>query len=203
MSNQIFFIFDSHCPWSYATTPLLQAIQQAYPDMPIHLLHAAYYDGGENIGIKTIEQVEADSHVSFSANYHAQRKIGADSTICANLIAWAQNKLPHQVLDIVCMMQDLHFQQGLTLREEDDFADLVKHFKLSAPKKAFAGDKLSKDAEENLLGVEELQEVIETQSIPALLLAKGDELILLNHHLYLKHPEKIVEAVELELADHH
>ena len=47
-----------------------------------------------------------------------------------------------------------------------------------------------------------LQEIINTEAIPALLLAVNDQLILLNHSFYLTQPETIVEAVQLELNKH-
>ena len=37
----LYFIYDSHCPWSYATTPLVNAISEAYPEMNLNLMHCA------------------------------------------------------------------------------------------------------------------------------------------------------------------
>ena len=44
-----------------------------------------------------------------------------------------------------------------------------------------------------------MQEIIGTPAIPALMLAIDDNLILLNHNLYLKDPTTIVEAINLEI----
>ncbi|NTS77188.1 hypothetical protein HR060_09965 [Catenovulum sp. SM1970] len=198
-SCQLFFIYDTHCPWSYAATPLVDAIIQAFPEMELNLLHCAYYDGSANIGVKTTEQVEEVSGITLADAYHQQRKIAADSTISANLMAWVDHKLEEQSFEILKALQALHFQQGLSLNSAEDFDSLIKDFKLSAPNKVFSSDKLSKDAEAIFADIGELQEVIGTQSIPALLLAVDEELVLLNHNYYLKDPQAIVEAIKLEL----
>lgn len=46
----------------------------------------------------------------------------------------------------------------------------------------------------------DMQDVIGTKAIPALLLAVNDNLTLLNHNMYLLEPKAIVEAIKSELA---
>jgi hypothetical protein len=45
-----------------------------------------------------------------------------------------------------------------------------------------------------------LQEIIETQAIPALLLAINNNLILLDHSLYLQNSEGFIDAINTELT---
>lgn len=200
MVAELFFIYDSHCPWSYTATPLVKAIKQAFPDIELHLWHCARYEGDEQIGSKTLDQAEQDSNTVFTPEYKHQLKNAADSTIAANLLAWVANKMPSDALSLLSAIQKQHFEQGNPLKVADDFDDIITQFKLSAPAKVLKHDKFTKDAEFVLGYIEEIQEVIETKAIPALLLAVNDDLILLNHNLYLKDPSAIVEAVKLELA---
>ncbi|WP_371372842.1 protein-disulfide isomerase [Thalassotalea aquiviva] len=198
MNAEIYFIYDSHCPWSYASTALLNHIHHAYKDMPIHLFHVVHYDGSDGIEVKTAKQVQAQSSVTFSENYLRFIQDDKDGTISANLLTWVNKREPAKSLAVLNALQKAHFQDGNPLRQQDDFNDIIKEFKLSPPAKVFRSV-LSKDAEFNLAGIAELQELMQTQAFPALLLAKDDNLILLNHNLYLTKPETIVEAVELEL----
>jgi len=62
-------------------------------------------------------------------------------------------------------------------------------------------NKLTKDAEFAIHDIFEIQEIIGTQAIPAMLLACNENLVLLNHNLYLESPESIIDAVKLELEN--
>lgn len=200
MSAELFFIYDSHCPWSYATTPLVEAIHQAFPEIELHLWHCARYEGDEQISHKTLDQVEQDSTITFTSNYKAQLNNAVDSTNAANILAWVANKMPSNTLPLLTAIQQQHFEQGNSLKATEDFDNVIKEFKLSPPAKVLKSDKFTKDAEFTFAHIEEIQEVIGTQAIPALLLAVNDDLVLLNHNLYLKDPRAIVEAVKQELA---
>lgn len=200
MAAELFFIYDSHCPWSYATTPLVQAIHQSLPEIELHLWHCARYEGDEQISSKNLEQVEQDSNIRFAAEYKEQLKNAADSTIAANLLSWVANKMPSDTLALLTAIQQQHFQGGNPLKDKEDYDDIIEQFKLSAPAKVLKNDKFTKDAEYVLAHIEEIQDLIGTHAIPALLLAVDDDLVLLNHNLYLKDPSAIVEAVKLELS---
>ena len=200
MSAELFFIYDSHCPWSYAATPLVEAIHQSFPEIELHLWHCARYEGDEQISSKTLAQVEEDSNVVFSPLYKEQLKNAADSTIAANILGWVDNKMPNNTLAILSAIQQQHFEQGISLKSPEEFEDLISKFKLSVPAKVLKNDKFTKEAEFTFAHIEEIQEVIGTEAIPALLLAVNEDLVLLNHNLYLKKPSAIVEAVKLELS---
>jgi len=199
MNAELFFIYDSHCPWSYATTPLVNCIAKAFPEMPLNLRHSARYEGDELIEQHTVNSVINDSNVEFSDNYIKQLAQEKDSTVSANIMAWAQAKVPHLSLPLLNAIQNSHFQQGLALTCESDFSEIISEFKISPPNKVFNNNKLTKDAENIIHDTFEFQELINTSAIPALLIAVEDNLILLNHNLYLKNPEAIVEAIQLEL----
>lgn len=199
MSQTLFFIYDSHCPWSYASLPLVEAIVAAFPDLDLQLWHSCRYEGGENISRKTIEAVENDSLIKFDDKYVDQRNLAADSTIAANIMAWATNRSPQDALGILKTIQHEHFVNGNALIEVEDFNVVINKHKLSLPGKVLNKDKFTKDVEYILHDIEELQEVIATDAIPALLFAHNDELILLNHNLYLKEPKAIIDAIKLEL----
>ena len=96
-------------------------------------------------------------------------------------------------------IQKSHFDQGNPLSSQPDFDEIIAVLKLSPPAKVFKSDKLSKDTLVQLEEVFSLQEIINTEAIPALLLAVDDQLILLNHNFYLTQPSAIVDAVQLEL----
>ncbi len=201
MSAELFFIYDSHCPWSYATSQLVNCIAKAYPKMPIHLMHCAYFDGENNVTKETVNTVKELSQVNFSQSYIERLAENKDSTLAANVLTWVERKSAKHSLALLNSIQQAHFQQGNPLTSKDNILPLVDELKLSPPAKTLQSEKFTKDAEYALHDVQELQEVIQTSAIPALLLAHDDKLILLNHNLYLAQPEKIVEAVKLELAE--
>ena len=199
MSAELYFIYDSHCPWSYAATSLVNCISNAYPEMSLNLWHSARYEGDELIEKRTIDTVISDANFTFSTEYINTLDQEKDSTISANLIAWAQLKTPHLVLPLLNSIQKKHFQQGLALTTKSDFTDIINEFKISPPDKVFNNKKLTKDAAFIVHDIFEFQEVINTTAIPALLIAVDDNLTLLDHSLYLQQPESIIEAINLEL----
>ncbi len=199
MSAELFFIYDTHCPWSYVSLPLVNEIAQAFPDINLHLWHSARYEGDENIAKQTIESVSVESNLDFNKAYLDNLTLAKDSTMAANVFSWAQHKIPHLALPLLNRLFKAHFEQGNELLTLDDLAEIIEEFKLSPPKKVFTRDKFTREAEIVIHDIDELQEVIGTQAIPALLLAVEDDLILLNHNLYLKSPKSIVDAIKLEL----
>lgn len=202
MAAELFFIYDSHCPWSYAATPLVNAVNQALPEVALNLWHCAYFSDadGENIITKQqIAQVKELSSVNFSPDYMSKLTQGKDSTLCANLMTWAVGKTPQQALALLNALQAAHFSAGNDLSEQADLNDIIDEFKLSVPAKVINKTKLTTDAAAQVHEIYALQDIIGTQAIPALLLAIDDELILLNHNFYLEDPNTIVDAIKLEL----
>lgn len=193
-------MFDTHCPWSYAALPLVNKIAEAYSDISIQLFHCARYEGDENISKKTLIDVEALSNTRFPTNYTDNLASAKDSTLAANFVSWITTKVPYDALNIVNELMRAHFEEGNPLTCQDDLSELIAEYKLSPPAKVFSLDKLTRNAEIALSEVLELQEVMGTSSIPALLLAIDDKLILLNHNLYLSDHNAIIDAVKLELA---
>ncbi|QOL25117.1 hypothetical protein LP316_12515 [Thalassotalea sp. LPB0316] len=199
MNAELIFIYDSHCPWSYAATPLVEAIAQAYPDIKLNLWHCGHYQGDQTLAQALVKNVEADSNKRFASKYVEPMPFEPDSTMAANLTAWANNKANHQALELLKLIQKSHFEDALPMSSKDELMAICQQLKMSPPAKVFKDDAFSKDAEFIMQDIFDLQEVIGTQSIPALLLAFDDNLVLLNHNLYLKKPSAIVEAVKLEL----
>lgn len=199
MNVELFYLFDTHCPWSYAATSVVNEAATAFPDMKVHLLHCARYDGDDIIDKKLVDAVKNDSNVKFSDAYINNLTNKKDSTIAANLLSWTQYKAHKKALSLLNDLQQAHFLQGNELTSKDDLQAIVDRLKLSPPEKVFKIDKLSKDAESVLMETEEFQEIIGTNAIPAVLLAVDDNLVLLNHNLYLKSPKAIVDAIKLEL----
>ena len=199
MSSELFFIYDSHCPWSYATTSLVKNISSAFPQMPINLMHCAYYDGENKVELSTVNAVKELSDVPFGQDYLKTLTEQKDSTLAANLLTWVQHKSNRHALNLLFDMQKAHFESGNPLTDKDDVQPLIDNLKLSPPAKTLKIEKLTKDAEFTFHDISELQEVIGTNAIPALLLAHNETLVLLNHNLYLENPAKIVEAINTEL----
>jgi protein-disulfide isomerase-like protein with CxxC motif len=204
-SVQLFFLFDNHCPWSYVVTPLINEITNAFPDIELHLWHAAFFDGRNNSNLSSknaeISQVEELANMSFSNHYKNILDQNTNSILSANLMTWAQHKTPKLALSLLNALQDAHFQQGNKLTIPSDFDDIISSLKISPPTKIFK-DKLNKDVLVQLEEIFSLQEIIETEAIPALLLAIDNELVLLNHNFYLTEPKAIVDAVQLEINKH-
>jgi len=199
---QLFFLYDSHCPWSYVTTRLVNEISNAFPDMTLNLWHTAFFDGksGESTSVKMneINEVEKLANIHFSNNYQKTLEQNKDSILSANLMTWAQQKTPNLALPLLNALHKAHFEQGNMLNTQTDLDAIISELKLSPPAKVFKGDKLSKDTLMQLEEIYALQEIINTEAIPALLLAVDEQLILLNHNFYLSQPTAIVEAVQLE-----
>lgn len=205
MAAELFFIYDTHCPWSYAATPLINAVNQNLPEVTLNLWHCAYFsdaDGENIISKKQITEVKELSAVNFSPEYIKNLANGKDSTLCANLMTWAANKTSQQALPLLNALQAAHFGQGNSLTEQADLTEIIDSFKLSVPAKVFNTAKLSKDAEAQVHEIYALQEIIETQAIPAVLLAVNNDLILLNHSVYLENVDAFVEAIKIELNNH-
>ncbi len=203
MAAELFFIYDTHCPWSYATTPLVNAVKQSLPKIAINLWHCGYFsDADSAINKQQLSQVKALSTVKFSPTYIDNIVKGKDSTLCANLMTWAANKTPQQALKLLNTMQTAHFTDGNELTSIEELTEIINQLKLSPPSKVLNNKKLTNDAEAQIHEIYALQEIIETQAIPALLLAVNNDLILLNHNLYLSNPDAIVEAIQLELNKH-
>jgi len=214
MNAELLFIYDSHCPWSYATTKLVNEIAEHYPDMKIHFWHNAVFSSAEyghdiKLEKQQITAVTEASNITFSAEYQTnffadENKSGQpakalDSTLAANLLAWTNHKAPHKTLALLNALQQALFQQGKTLTCIDEVQDIINELKLSPPAKVLTSAKLAKEVEFDLHEIFEIQEIIETKAIPALLLAHNENLTLLNHNYYLSEPATIVEAIVHEL----
>jgi len=200
MSSDLYFIYDSHCPWSYAATPLVLALDEAFPDMEIHAWHCANYDGGNSVGFNTIKTVEKESDVLFSQDYMRFADSPKNSIISANLLTWISSKQPEKLLPVLQALQHAHFVEGNSLGKKIDFIELAEELKLSIPNKVFK-EELSKDALYVLSDISELQSFMGTVSFPALLLVHNEKAVLLNHSQYLNHPDNIVADVRKELKD--
>ncbi|NRB22910.1 MAG: protein-disulfide isomerase, partial [Shewanella sp.] len=61
-------------------------------------------------------------------------------------------------------------------------------------------DELSSEAEYVLSDIAEIQEMIGTNSFPALVITIGDHAIFVDHSKYLSNPQGVVAAVEKEIA---
>ena len=198
MNLELYFVFDSHCPWSYASTPILNALNEEYPEMTMHLLHCAHYDGRDSAGSSQVTAVKTQSNVKFSKDYIQLADKPKNAIMMANLMAWIENKQPKQALAVLNALQKEHFTNDNPLISKSDFDRVINEFKLSPPGKVFKSE-LSKDAEYILVDIEEIQELILTTAFPAMVLLVDDRAVLLQHSLYLERPQKIVEAVALEL----
>ncbi len=202
LSAELFFLYDTHCPWSFVATKLVNEIHKTFPQITLHLWHTAFFDGNSTIKSDKLREVEQLAEIEFSKNYHKIIKQNINSTLSANLMTWAQNKAPSLALPLLNSIQEAHFEHGNPLTTQASFDKIINELKLSPPAKVFKSDKLSKDVLIQLEEIFALQEIINTEAIPALLLAIDDQLILLNHNYYLTQPEAIVEAVQLELTQH-
>jgi protein-disulfide isomerase-like protein with CxxC motif len=199
MTPELYFIYDSHCPWSYASSALINELIQAYPQMQVHAWHCVHYDGSDKVGRKLLDTVCKHSVIKFAQPYLQSVEQCKDATMTANLMAWLGNKHPEKLLSVLAALQKSHFSEGNPFTSMDDFSALIAQFKLSPPNKLFK-PQLTKEAESSLADIGELQEFMGTNAFPALLLTHGDRAVLLDHSLYLKKPTAIVKALEKELG---
>lgn len=198
---ELFFIYDSHCPWSYASTVLVEKILSAFPSITFRAMHISYYDGDNQVSPTTITAVKEFSKVPFGPNYMDTLNYSKDSTLVANLMAWVQNKSTGSAFELLTKLQHAHFVLGNELTDKDSVSEIIDELKLSPPAKSLQVNKLTKDAEFAIHDITEIQDIIGTQAIPAMLLAYNENLVLLNHDLYLENPNAIVDAVTLELEN--
>jgi len=196
---ELFYIYDSHCPWSYASTILVEKVLSAFPSISFRAMHVGYYDGDNKVSPTTITAVRELSQVPFGANYIDTLNYSKDSTLAANLMAWVQNKSAKSAFELLTKLQHAHFVLGNELTDKDSVMAIIDELKLSPPAKCLQANKLTKDAEFAIHDIIEIQELIGTQAIPAMLLACNESLVLLNHNLYLAEPSAIVDAVKIEL----
>ena len=198
-SKDLYFIFDSHCPWSYGATPLVNALHEAYPEMNIHLLHSAHYNGTDSAGEEQMEEVAQLTGLKFGIDHIRYVNSPKNSLKTANLMGWMQSKQPKKVLAVLNTLQRAHFIEGNPLGTKHDFNDVVEKYKLSPSNKVFK-DELSSEAEYVLSDIAEIQEMIGTNSFPALVITIGDHAIFVDHSKYLSNPQGVVAAVEKEIA---
>ncbi len=198
---ELFYIYDSHCPWSYASTVLVEKVLSAFPSITFRAMHVGYYDGDNKVSPTTITAVREFSQVTFGANYIDTLNYPKDSTLAANLMAWVQNKSAKSAFELLTKLQHAHFVLGNELIDSDSVSEIIDQLKLSPPAKCLQSNKLTKDAEFAIHDIIEVQELIGTQAIPAMLLAYNENLVLLNHNLYLENPDAIIDAVKVELEN--
>ena len=201
MSIELYFIYDSHCPWSYAATPLLNAVAKTRSDITIHTLHALHFDGDYAIDNETIDDITRLSDASFGDAYKKVCDTAFDATLIANVMSWVEQKAHGKALNLLNAIQEAIFLNGNALETKEDVNDIIEKFKLSPPAKCLKTEKVAKEAEFALGDIDEIQAIIGTKAIPALLLAVDDELVLLNHNLYIGDPQKIIEAIAIELGE--
>lgn len=199
MSNELYFIYDSHCPWSYAATPLVNLLEKSFPDLIIHCWHCAHYDGSDSAGFDQIKAAEKTSSVKFSKDHLRYADSPKNAILSANIMAWLSSKEPKKVLPFLNALQHAHFIEGIPMASKRDFAGIAEQLKLSMPNKVFK-EELSEDAHQQLSDIAEVQEFMGTTAFPSMLLISGDEATLLNHAQYLKNPREVVDAVEMLLG---
>ena len=199
MHPELYFIYDSHCPWSYAVTPLVNAISESFPEIKIHAWHCAHYDGSDCAGFSQIKEVEKQSQQQFGQEHMRFADSPKNATLTANFMAWLQDKQPEKVLPVLNALQKEHYVEGNPFGCKNDFAVLISDFKLSPPNKIFK-DELSNEALYQQSDIQELQEFMQTTAFPSLLLTHGDNALLLEHASYLNNPQSLVKEVKKILA---
>lgn len=199
MTTELYFVFDSHCPWSYAATPIVNELQQAYPDMTVHLLHCAHYIGKDSAGEEQMEAAAKVSGLKFGRDHIRYVNSPKNSIKTANLMAWLQGKQASKQLPVLNALQRAHFIEGNPLDTKHDFNAIVEKFKLSPSNKVFK-DELSVDAESVLEGISEIQQMIATTAFPAIIMTVNDNAIFIEHSKYLGNPQAVVAAVAKDIA---
>ncbi|MDR8523813.1 protein-disulfide isomerase [Shewanella fidelis] len=195
----LYFIYDSHCPWSYATTPVVAELINAFEFSDLHLLHCAHFNGSDAPKKAQIEQVSKLSKVVFGDNYLTQNKQKVSSIKVANFMSWVQSKQASKEFELLQVIQQQHFVAGNSFETRADFDKLINQYKLSPSNKVFK-DALSHEAESVLAGIAEIGEAIGTNAFPVLVMTSGDQAIFIDHSQHISAPEGVVAAVRKELS---
>lgn len=199
MNTELYFIYDSHCPWSYAATPVVEALQAAFPKMMVNLLHTAHYIGKDSAGEEQVSAVKKVSKVKFGQQHMRYVDSPKNSIKTANLMKWLQNTQPKKQLDVLIALQKMHFLEGNPLDNKHDFSALAEQFKLSPSNKVFK-EELSLDAEQALEDIVEIQQLLGTNRFPAMVMVVDDNAIFIDHSKHLNQPDTVVDAVKQEIA---
>ena len=195
----LYFIYDSHCPWSYATTPVVAELINAFEFSDLHLLHCAHFNGSDAPKKAQIEQVSKLSKVVFGDNYLTQNQQKVSSIKVANFMSWVQSKQASKEFELLQVIQQQHFVAGNSFETRADFDKIINQYKLSPSNKVFK-DALSHEAESVLAGIAEIGEAIGTNAFPVLVMTSGDQAIFIDHSQHISAPEGVVAAVHKELA---
>ncbi|MBR9728044.1 protein-disulfide isomerase [Shewanella intestini] len=200
MTTALYFIYDSHCPWSYAATPVVNALQDAYPNMTVNLLHCAHFIGKDSAGETQMNEAAKASALPFGREHIRYANSPKNSIKVANFMGWLQQgKQANKQLAVLNALQKAHFVEGNPLNTKRDLSLVVEAFKLSPSNKIFK-DELSLDAERVLDDIGEIQQLMGTNKFPALIMTVGDDAIFIDHSQYLSRPQDVVEAMKAEIA---
>lgn len=194
MHPELYFIYDSHCPWSYAALPLVNALSESFPEMEVHYWHCAHYNGSDSAGLLQVKEAQKKSLQSFAQEHIRFADSPKNSTMSANFMAWLQSKQAEKLPAVLNALQIEHFVHGNPFGCKNDFKDLIAQFKLSPSNKVFK-DELTNEAQYQQSDIQELQEFMQTSAFPALLLTYGDNALLLEHARYLTKPQGLVKEV--------
>lgn len=195
MQGDLYFIYDLYCPWSYASTALLNRIKDKFTQLEIHLCPCDHYSGTDSVGYEQVQKVKMQTKVKFSSEYLRFVDSPKKSIVPMNFMTWVQEKQPKKALQILNELQKKHFIDGVIFGCKRDFNSLVEDFKLSPPNKVFQ-DKLTNEAQYSLCELQELQEFIGTNAFPALLLCVSDNAVLLDHAHYLKDESGMLKQIQ-------
>ena len=198
-SLTLYFIYDTHCPWSYATTPVVAELLQAFDFTETHLLHCAYFNGKDAPKKGQVEQVSQTSSVVFGDEFLKQANNRTNSIKAANFMSWVQSKQADKEFELLQALQQQHFVEGNSLNTREDFDKIINQYKLSPSNKVFK-DVISHEAESVLAGIAEIGEAIGTSAFPVLVMTQGDEAIFIDHSQHLAMPKNVVEEVRAELT---
>ncbi|GIU46785.1 hypothetical protein TUM4438_23580 [Shewanella sairae] len=195
----LYFIYDTHCPWSYAATPVVAELLQAFDFSETHLLHCAYFNGKDAPKKGQVEQVSQTSSVVFGEAFLKQANNKTNSIKAANFMSWVQSKQADKEFELLQALQEQHFVEGNPLNSREDFDKIINQYKLSPSNKVFK-DAISHEAESVLAGIAEIGEAIGTSAFPVLVMTQGDEAVFIDHSQYLAEPSSVVDAIKQELA---
>jgi len=199
MHPELYFIYDSHCPWSYATTPLVNTLSEHFPDLEIHTWHCAHYNGSDCAGFSQIKAAEKESGRTFGQEHIRFADSPKSAILTANFMAWLQDKQHEKALPVLNALQQAHFVEGNPLGCKNDFVEIIAQFKLSPPNKVFK-DELTNEALYQQSDIQELQAFMQTTAFPAMLLTYSDNAVLLDHARFLNNPTNIIKEVKKLLA---
>jgi putative protein-disulfide isomerase len=201
------YLYDPLCGWCYAAAPLLDAILERHPALPL-TLHAGGLFQHQAITRELGQHIrEHDAHISqlsgqpFGKNYlHELLNDPATVFDSPRVIPaiLAMESLDHRAgLPMLKAIQSAHYVEGLKVVNQDVLAQLAQ--RLHQPPQTFLAAyaaALGARTQAHIAATRRLMAQVGAQGFPGFVIEKDGQMQLADHMAYYGQPQEFVAAVE-------